>query len=565
VKRKARAAEAEERRRDAQDALDAKDFESAIRLLEEAVALVPGDPAMTTELESARAQKKTNDRILEFLQQATNARKTGDYSGAKAILERAIQLDTRNSHLRLAYQSLVRQAEDAAHQAALKTALNAARDAFRQRNYTLALELLEKVDILEPGNLEGTDLAAATRAALAEEQRRHLLASLEEQLSAVASEQDARRVAGVIQKALETAPNDAVLLRFQSQIDSVLRDHTIRRLVDDTIRDCSTLLETSPAEALDHVRQRLAENPGEPRLLALESRIQTRMEQLSAEKARGTILHEANLALKQRAFARAVAILEQCKPPILTPEITQLLEFARKEAATAHQQERLAAAFTDATNLLREHRYEEVVALLAPIQNDHGEAGSYQRLGKLLEQAKSSLDHRQAEWAAALHRIRPFADAGCHEQVLALIEALPRTASASPDIQQLLNTSRFAWDLECEHLEALGHAYAALAAGDCELPQLDPKTLDATPLLGQIRKSLFARRSATIDAILSTHLERIQAATAAGQALDPALTENQRLIPFASEAIRTQWAQLAAQQAAAKSSKRSFAPNRKRS
>jgi serine/threonine-protein kinase len=564
VKRKARAAEAAERRRAAQEALDAKDFEAAIRLLEEAVALVPGDPAVTTELEDARARKKTNDRILEFLQQATNARKTGDYTGAKAILERAIQLDTRNSHLRLAYQSLVRQAEDAAHQQSLKSALNAARDAFRQRDYPLTLELLEKVDLIEPGNLEAADLGTATRAALAEEQRRHLLASIEEQLSGVASEQDARRVAAVIQKALETAPNDAVLLRFQSQIDSVLRDHEIRRMVDDTIRHCSALLETAPAQALDHVRERLAEIPGEPRLLALEARIQTRIEQDSADKARAAILTEANLALKQRAFARAVAILEQCKPPILTPEISQLLDFARKEAAAALHQERLATAFTEATSLLRDQRYDEVAALLAPIQSDAG--ASDPRLARLLDQARAALEQRKTEQAAALHRIQPFADAGCHEQVLALIEALPASAAASTEIQQLLAACRAAWRLECEHLEELGHAYAALASGDCELPQLDAKIPDPTPILGQIRKSLFARRASTIDSILSAHLERIQAAATAGQPVDPTpvLTENQRLVPFASEVIRSQWTQLVAQQDAAKRSKRSFAPNWKR-
>ena len=565
VKRKACAAEAGEKRRAAEDALHAKDFEAAIRLLEEAVALVPDDPAMTTELEAAREAKKTNDRIIEFIQQATNARKTGDYSGAKAILERAIQLDTRNSHLRLAYQSLVRQAEDAAHQASLKAALNEAREAFRQRNYPLTLELLDKIDLLEPGNLEAADLASATRAALAEEQRRHLLASIEEQLSGVASEQDARRVAGVIQKALEVTPSDAVLLRFQAQIDSVLRDHETRRVVDETIRQCSALLESSPAEALERVRERLVTLPGEPRLLALESRIQSRIDQLSADETRATLLAEANAALKQRAFGRAVAILEQCKPPILTPEISELLEFARKEAAASAQQERLAKAVADATNLLRERRYEDAIDLLTPLQSDPAFATSDQRLTKLLEQAKSTWAQVKADRSAALHRIQPFAAAGCHEQVLALIEALPADTAASPEIAQLLAGSRDAWRLECEHLETIGHAYAALAAGDCELSVLDAKATGPTPILGQIRKSLFARRTSTVDSILAAHLERIQSASAAGQPPDPVPAASERLVPFASDAIRTQWTQLVAQQAAEKKSKRSFAPNWKRS
>jgi hypothetical protein len=498
--------------------------------------------------------------VIEYVQQAKNARKTGDLTRAKAIFERALQLDTKNSQLRQAYQSLVREADNAAHQASLKAALNEARDAFRQRNYPLTLELLDKVDLLEPGNLEATDLAAATRAALAEEQRRHLLASIEEQLAGVASEPDAKRVAAVIQKALETAPSDAVLLRFQAQIDSLLREHETRRLVDETIRHCTALLESAPAEALDHVRRRLLEIPGEPRLLALESRIQTRIDQISADQARAAILTEANAALKLRAFARAVAILEQCKPPILTPEVSQLLEFARDEAAATAQQEQLSNAIADATYLLRDHRYEEAIDLLTPVEEN-----SDQRVAQLLEQARTGLSQRKADQAAALHRIQPFANAGCHEQVLALIGALPAATSAAPEIQQLLAASRDAWRLECEHLEAIGHAYARLAAGDCELTLIDPQAPDPTPILDSIRKSLFARRSSKVDTILSAHLERIQSAAAAGQPFDPALTENQRLIEFASDSIRIQWTQLVAQQSAEKKSKRSFAPNWKRS
>jgi hypothetical protein len=503
----------------------------------------------------------------------TNARKTGDYTGARAILERAIQLDTRNSHLRLAYQSLVRQAEDAAHRASLKSALDAARDALRQRNYVLTLELLEKVDLIEPGNLESNDLAASTRAAIAEEQRRKLHADIEDRLGAVVFEQDAQRVAAVIRTALETTPSDAVLLRFQAQIDSVLRDHETRRLVEDTIRLCSTLLEAAPAEALETVRRRLTEVPNESRLVALEARIQARIDQLSADHARAAVLTEANAALKQRNFVRAVEVLEQCKRPILTPEISDLLEFARKEAASALHQERLANAFTEASNLLAAHQFDQVVELLS----DPAIGAPDPRLNQLLEQAKSASAQLAADQQAALHRIQPFVTAGCHEQVLALVQELPPTTAASPSLRNLLTESQNAWRLECQYLEALGQAYAALAAGDCELKSLppgglapdtlDPKTSELTPIFGQIRKSFFARRANTVDGILRQHLDRIQAAAAAGQPLDPApaFTESQKLVPFASDIVRTEWNQLVAQQASARKSKRSFAPNWKRS
>ncbi len=58
---------------------------------------------------------------MGYLRQADMAKRSGDYAEAQAIVEKAIKLDTNNSRLRAAYQALIRQAEEAAQQAKIKT------------------------------------------------------------------------------------------------------------------------------------------------------------------------------------------------------------------------------------------------------------------------------------------------------------------------------------------------------------------------------------------------------------------------------------------------------------
>src|ERR1700677_1344589 len=87
--RQACAEQAKDKCRQAEDALRDKNFDQAVRLLEEAVKLVPEDAAVTTQLEEARTKKQTNDQILGYLRQADIAKRSGDYTGARAIVEKA--------------------------------------------------------------------------------------------------------------------------------------------------------------------------------------------------------------------------------------------------------------------------------------------------------------------------------------------------------------------------------------------------------------------------------------------------------------------------------------------
>ena len=538
---KVRAEQAEEKRREAQDALRERKFDQAIRLLEEALNLVPDDPATPSQLEEARSKKQTNDQIFGYLQQAEAARSQGDYTGARAIVEKAIQLDTNNSRLRAAYQSLVRQAEEAARQARLKELLGTAKDALERKSYENVLDLVRQAESIDPENLDLKEITRAANDGIFQRQRRRLLDEIEDQVSAASTREDAERVALSIHQALEKTPTDAVLLRYQAQIDRTVHEYQASALVDQTVKECSIAIDTAPLEALEKVRSLLIDVPGDPRLISLESRIQQRIEQMTVEEARAAFLLQARGALAQRNFARAVEVLEQCKPPILTPEIKELRDYARQEEL----RHIASLACADAQTMMQQARYKDAVDLLTPIAREIDDS----RLRAMLDQAKNVVAQFQAEQAAILSRIKPFVDAELHEQVVAYIKSLPDIVSGSTEMQALERASQDAWTQEWIGLEALGRAYAAMESGDFETMQLDANQIDQATQLCRMQEMVSDRRRTAVDHILVSQVKQVQEATTSGLQIDPTTQfgDNRKLIPFASDAVRAEWILLADQ------------------
>jgi serine/threonine protein kinase len=541
---KVRADQAKVKQLEAQAAVRDRRLDDAIRLLDDALNLVPGDQSIVSQAEAVRAKKQTSEQIFGYLQQAEAARSRGDYTGAQAIVEKAIQLDTNNSRLRAAYQSLVRQAEDAARQAKLKELLDSAGNALQKQDFEEAMDFVHKAQSIEPDNLEAKELEQAVNEGIAQQKRWRLLEDLELQMSTAYTREDVERVSLLIREALEKIPTDATLLRYQTQIDRMLYEHQTRSLVDQTLRDCSLILESNPLEALEKVRAVLLEVPPDPRLMSLEARIQQRIEHMSVEESRAAVLMKAREALQQRKFAAAIQVLEACKPPVLIPEISELLEYSRQQLWQDERQQLIVRSYSEAQALQRQEKYEDIIRLLEPIQQINNDP----RLKGMLDQAQTFVERRKQEKGDALERIAPFAESGAHEQVIAMIQSLPLSVSNSVEVQTLLKTSLAAWKEEWRGFEQLGCAYSALDTLNPDAMCFDMAQAGSEVLI-QLSAVLARRRQEKVDQILIAQMKQVENAATGGMQFDHArqLTDNRKLLPYASKAVEEEWIALAGQ------------------
>jgi eukaryotic-like serine/threonine-protein kinase len=455
------------------------------------------------------------------------------------------QLILQTKKLSSASDLVIRQTDEAAQRAKVKTLLDTAKDALQQRNYLAVLDLVEQVETIDASNLELQNLTSAANEGLFLEDRRRQLDEIEGLLSTMVSYDDVEQVANIVREALERSPADATLLRYQAQIDRRLREHETKRLVDDTLKHCRATMDKAPLEALEVVRSALKLLPGDERLMTLEEVIQDRISQRSPEETRSSILLQAREALKQRKFAEAATILDQCKGTIRTNEIFELLDYARQEAQREQRQQYLAHCYTEAQDLLRDERYEEIVALLGPALKSGDDA----KLRTMLEQARSELNQRNAEQAAAVGLVQPFVNAEHHEQVIAVIQALPSRPAATMEMQAHRVSAQEAWKEEWTQLEKLGQAYAALATGYVDNPSLTLEGSKNSTLLEGMNKAFANRRMAAVDQILLSQMKGVWTSKDAELEVSSleAFAANKGLLAFASDTVGGEWSLLADQ------------------
>jgi serine/threonine protein kinase len=546
---KLRAEQAFQKKNLADDAIRERKYDDAIRFLEEATRLVPDDQQMAEHLAAARIKKKTSDQIVGYLVQADAAKKIGDYVAAQAIVKKAIQLDTSNSRLRAAYLSLVKQAEESAQRAKVKALLETAAIEMGQRKYHEVIGLIRQAQEISPLDPNAQNLLDTAKEMLFQEERKRLLHEIDELISDAASREETEHVAGIVQLALEKTPSDPSLLRYRAQLDLQMREYESQDLVDATLKQCVSMMDTSPLQALEVVRKALLQVPGEERLITLESNLQDRIARRTEEETRRGILLEAREALTQRRFADAVAILDQCRGSVRTSEISELLEFARRESEREQQQSLVANAYAEALSLQRDGKHEALVQYLRPLLNRVDDV----RLRKMLAETESHLARLRSEEESALSSVRQSIEAEWYEQALVSIQNLPEWLASRTEIKMLQAVALEAWKRQLMQLEQIGRQYANLDA--CTsldgLEMLSGEAILAADsgMVRTVARAFESRRTEIVDSALINQIKALQEAKAADGKLSPKaeLAVNSDVLKFASESVRADWTLLVGQ------------------
>ena len=424
---RARAEQIRQLKAQAEEASVDKRYDSAIHCLEQACGLDPSSAELSDLLESTRQKKRHRELIDGYLQEAESARDRGDLDAANAVIAKALELDRDDSRVRAAHVTLARLIEEAERQAKIRKLIENARNKIAVRHFTEAMEILADIERVDPSNPELIKLQSAAKQGREQEQRRRILEQLENEISAAATVEELTRAAGLVEQALERLPSEPSLIKLKSTLARKIRDENIRRCVDEVAVRCRTLIETSPEEALKAVHQLLHEAPGNERLLALQSTIVGHISERTQERTRAVYLQKAHEALSAGRYSEAMRVLQACqKEGILSPEIAELIDFARQEADRGHKNTHIQGLLQQAQDLMARSAYARVVDLLGPIKAEPETAS----LTLILEDARTRLESIEHTVQSALQSAEALR---IHEQYL---EAVRLLESQSPSVLQ---------------------------------------------------------------------------------------------------------------------------------
>ena len=535
---RARAEQIRQLRAQAEEAAADKRYEDAIHCLEEACGLDPSSSELGDLLESVRQKKRRRELIDGYLREADTARERGDLEAAGAVIAKALEVDRDDSRVRAAHVTLARLIEEAARQAKARKLLESARKEIGARHFTAAMEALAEAEKVDPANPELITLQTAARQGREQEQRRRILEQLQNEISVASTVEELTRAAKLVEQALERLPSEPSLIKLKGNLARKLRDEEIRRRVDEVALRCRSLIETSPEEALKLVHQLLHEAPGNERLLALQSTIVGHISERTQEQNRSQYLQRAHEAMSDGRYPEALRLLEACqKEGIFSPEIAELMDFARQEADRGLKNTHIQGLLRQAQEMMTRGAYTEVVDLLGAIRQEPETAS----LIFVLDEARARLQSFERTIESALQAADELRTHEQYAEAVRLLESQSPAVLQTQAVQKALATLRDANANEITALQSVGSAYAYLDYADGGKRALPENS--KSPLLARIVPIFVSRRKSVADRQISSAIGRARAAFEAGdkkqaaKALDSVVA----FADFASKDLHNEW------------------------
>jgi serine/threonine-protein kinase len=255
---------------DAEEAVLTQRYSDALDIYNQALELDPANPELTEKLEHARQLKEKAEKVAILLEQSREARKRSDFNSANQLIERALQLDERNTDLRNERARIVQDVEKANRERNLRQLSESARNQLSARQYTDAIQSLRSALEIDPTDAETQQLFQQAIDRQEEQRRRKIIDQIVAEISECIASEDPERALVLIQRAQERLPGEAVLLKLKADAEAKQQEKTVRILVEKTTREVYNILAADPQKALAIVQQALLQVPAEPNLIALE-------------------------------------------------------------------------------------------------------------------------------------------------------------------------------------------------------------------------------------------------------------------------------------------------------
>ena len=444
---------------EADEAVLQQRYAEALDFYSQAAAIDRDYPELAQKIENARALKEKADKVASLLEQSREARKRNDYTAAGELIERALQLDDRNTDLRNERARIVQDAERAAKERARRQYSDTARGLLAARQYTEAIQNLRAALEIDPTDAETQRLFQEAVDRQEEQRRRKIIEQIGTEISECIASGDFERALALIQRAQQRLPGEPVLLQLKAEAEAKQREQAAVKLVEKTTLDVYSLLAISPHQALTAVHQALEQMPEEPRLIALEEKVVEQVKRAAVEETKTQYLTRAQAAIDARQFDQAMQILDsaaiECGE---APDIASLLNYAREQKRKVELAQAAANAVKQAQALIAAGNLEATIALLQPVASETGDAS----VEKLLRQTAASLAELGRRIDAVVSRAQALSETDA-EQALKLLANQPQEIQQHARVREL--RQRLEASLERQRRERLT-TEAIRAAGD---------------------------------------------------------------------------------------------------
>jgi serine/threonine-protein kinase len=409
-----------------EEAVLSQRYADALEFYNQAAAIEPAHPELAEKIEHVRGLKEKADKVTSLLGQSREARHRSDFRAAAELIDRALQLDERNTDLRNERARIVQESELTNRERARREFSDAARGQLAAEQYTEAIKNLRAALEIDPSDAETQQLYQGAVERQEEKRRRTIIEQIASEISNCIAAEDFERALSLIQRAQEHLPGEAVLLQLKAEAETGQREKAAKKLVEKTLLDVSSLFVTKPHEALTVVQQALEQMPGEPRLISLEEKVLEQSRKAKTGELKTEYLKRAQASIDAKQFDQAIQILESAAVECgESADLAALLSYAREYKRKTELGQVVVNAAREAKALIAASEFDAAIARLQPVATETGDPS----LEQLLRQATAGLAEFTRRVDAALSRARALSESNIEQ-------ALQFLSSQSQDIQQ---------------------------------------------------------------------------------------------------------------------------------
>jgi eukaryotic-like serine/threonine-protein kinase len=442
---------------DGDEAVLGQKYAEAIEFYTQASSLDRTNTELPGKIDNATKLKGKADKVVSLLEQSREARKRYDYAAAGELIDKALQLDERNTDLRNERARIVQEAERTTKDRARRQFSDAARDQLNARQYTEAIKNLRSALEIDPTDAETQQMYQQAVERQEEQRRRKIIDQIVAEISECIAANEFERALTLIQRAQERLPGEAVLLQLKADAENKQREQIAKKLVEKTSLRVYNEFLTSPQKALTAVHEALAEMPGEPGLIALEEKVVEQLKKASTEERKLGFLKQAQARIDAKQFDEAVQILESAEIECgQSPDITSLLTYAREQHRKTELAQKAAAATRDAQPLMAAGEFDAAVALLQPVALETKDPSVEQ----LLRQATASAAESARRVDAVVARGLALGEKD-PEKALQFLSSQSKDVQNHPRVRELSATLNAANERKHSVTEAIDSASAA--------------------------------------------------------------------------------------------------------
>jgi serine/threonine protein kinase len=439
-----RAQKVEQGLRQAQQAQEARLFDEAIDLYEEVLRVDSSNEAAQQGKAQASEQRDRYRLVNQHLGRAEELASEADLNGTREEVAKVLEVDPAHPRALQLMDWVNKELAERERMAQIHQYLESAQFQMGNRDFGAALELLEKAYALDPINIEIESLIRSARESQEKEARRKLLeqrlAEIQDALSLENFDEALQRA----DQALLELPDNAQIVILRTQAMRLADLHKRRVYVEQQLQAARDAFQKNDfSTAIGVLEKALETTPDDVRLAAYLRTVREAQEIANLENIRQTAVHKANERIRAKDLAGAIQVLEEAlsrSGP--SPELSDLLQFARSQQAEQQRRERIHQTLSRVQSLVREDNYEDAIQFLEESQSEAPAAEIADRLTSIREQQRKLEQRRGRILEQALH----FLETNEPAKAVGLLDSAPKVYFKDEKFQKTYAQCREAMD-----------------------------------------------------------------------------------------------------------------------